>query len=90
MSELTRILKIQIDYTEETHHDSLMRNAPLQSCLSIMNSLGFDGEGRPRSFMGKLSMFSLHMRNIVILVTLASNTPVTVREKMSPLDEPGM
>lgn len=34
-------------------------------------------------------MLFLNVRNVVVLVTIASNTPVTVREKLSPLDEPG-
>lgn len=89
IAELIRILKIQVDYSEDTHHDSLVRNASLQSCLSILNSLGFKGEFQPRSFQGKFSMLALGVRNVVVLVTIASNTPLTVREKLSPLDEPG-
>ncbi|KAK9439087.1 RNA polymerase II Mediator complex subunit Sin4 [Metarhizium brunneum] len=87
ISEIIRILKIQVDYSEETHHDSLMRNSPLQSCLSIMSSIGFRGETRRRSFQSKFAIISLNMRNVVILITLASNTPMNIREKMSPLDE---
>ncbi|KAM0564218.1 hypothetical protein ACHAPJ_000428 [Fusarium lateritium] len=88
ITELIRILKIQIDYSEDTHHDSLVRNGSLQYCLSIMNALGFRGDFSPRSFQGKFSMLLLNVRNVVVLVTIASNTPVTVREKLSPLDEP--
>lgn len=89
ISELIRIQKVQVDYSEEMHHDSLMRNAPLQSCLSIMDSLGFYGELVPRSFCSKFALGELNVRNVVILITLASNTPVPVRDKMSPLDEHG-
>ncbi|KAH6997931.1 mediator complex, subunit Med16 [Ilyonectria sp. MPI-CAGE-AT-0026] len=88
VTELIRILKIQVDYSEDTHHDSLVRNGSLQSCLSIMNALGFRGDFNPRSFQGKFSMLSLNVRNVVVLITIASNTPLTVREKLSPLDEP--
>ncbi|KAF4984834.1 hypothetical protein FZEAL_62 [Fusarium zealandicum] len=88
ITELIRILKIQVDYSEDTHHDALVRNGSLQYCLSIMNALGFRGEFSPRSFQGKFSMLSLNVRNVVVLVTIASNTPLTVREKLSPLDEP--
>ncbi|KAL7945985.1 mediator complex, subunit Med16 [Trichoderma barbatum] len=87
ISEIIKVKKIQVDYSEEMHHDLLMRNLPLQSCLSIMNSLGFKGEAYPRTFQGKFAMIDLNVRNIVVLSTLALNTPVTVREKMSPLDE---
>lgn len=89
ISEIIRILNMQVDYSEETHHDTLMRNAPLQHCLGILGSLGFRGEFRKRSFQSKFAMLSLNMRNVVILITLASNTPMTLREKISPLDEPG-
>lgn len=89
INEIIKILKIQIDYSEELHHDTLMRNLPLQSCLSIINSLGFKGEMVPRSFQGKFAMVALSVRNVVVLSTLALNTPVTVREKMSPMDEHG-
>ncbi|KHN99933.1 Mediator of RNA polymerase II transcription subunit 16 [Metarhizium album ARSEF 1941] len=87
VGDLIRLLKIQVDYSEEMHHDSLMRNSPLQSCLSIMSSLGFRGETHRRTFLSKFSIISLNMRNVVILITLASNTPTNIREKMSPLDE---
>lgn len=87
---MIRILKIQVDYSEEMHHDSLMRNQNLQACFSIMNSLGFNGEFNPRSFQSKIANVNLNLRGVVILITLSSNTPVTVRERMSPLDEHGM
>jgi mediator of RNA polymerase II transcription subunit 16 len=89
ITELIRILKIQVDYSEDTHHDALVRNGSLQYCFSIMNALGFRGELNSRSFQGRFSMLALNVRNAVVLVTIASNTPLTVREKLSPLDEPG-
>ncbi|RFU79222.1 mediator of rna polymerase ii transcription subunit 16 [Trichoderma arundinaceum] len=88
ISEIVKTLKIQVDYSEELHHDSLMRNAPLQCCLSIMNSVGFKGETQARSFQGKFALVDLNVRNVIVLITLASNMPATVRDKMSPLDEP--
>lgn len=66
-----------------------MRNSPLQACLSIMNSLGFKGELQPRTFQSKFAYIDLNVRIVVILITLASNTPMSVREKMHPLDEHG-
>ncbi|RSL56616.1 hypothetical protein CEP53_006736 [Fusarium sp. AF-6] len=88
ITELIRILKIQVDYSEDTHHDGLVRNGSLQYCFSIMNALGFRGEFNSRTFQGRFSMLALNVRNAVVLVTIASNTPLTVREKLSPLDEP--
>lgn len=89
MVDIVRMLKINVDYSEESHHDQLMRNHSLQLCLSILNHMGFRGEYRPRTFCGKFAMLSLNVRNIVILITIASNTPSTFKEKLNPLDEPG-
>lgn len=82
------MLKVPLDYSEETHHDSLVRNTSLQLCLSILNHLGFCGEYKSRTYSGKFALLSLNIRNIVILITIASNTPPNMREKLSPLDEP--
>ncbi|GJC99681.1 RNA polymerase II mediator complex subunit Sin4 [Colletotrichum higginsianum] len=87
INEIVRMLKIPVDYSEDTHHDSLVRNSSLQMCLSILNHLGYKGMFQPRSFGGKFAMLALNARNVVILITIASNTPATIREKLSPLDE---
>ncbi|KAM7209300.1 mediator of RNA polymerase II transcription subunit 16 [Naviculisporaceae sp. PSN 640] len=86
--QLVQMLKIAVDYSEEAHHDQLVRNHNLQLCLSILNHLGFRGEFQPRSFGGKFAMLTLNVRNIVILITIANNMPLKVKEKLSPLDEP--
>ncbi|KAH7329090.1 mediator of RNA polymerase II transcription subunit 16 [Stachybotrys elegans] len=86
LMEFIRICKIQIDYSEEVHHESLMRNMNLQSCLGIMHNLGFVAESGVRSFQSTFAKLELDLRNVDILITLASNTPF--REKMSPLDDP--
>ncbi|CAK7273961.1 Mediator of RNA polymerase II transcription subunit 16 [Sporothrix epigloea] len=88
-AEMIRIQKINVDYSEESHHDQLVRNNTLHTCLSILNHLGFYGEFKPRSFYGKFSMLALNIRNIVILITIASNTPSNLKDKINPLDEPG-
>jgi mediator of RNA polymerase II transcription subunit 16 len=89
-TEVVAMLKIAVDYSEDAHHDNLVRNAPLQMMFSVINHLGFHGQYKPRSFCGKFAWLALNARNIIILVTIASNTPITVREKLSPLDESGM
>ena len=89
IQELIRILKIQVDYSQEIHHESLMRNTALYTCMSIMSSLGYRGENAARSFQSKFANICLNVRIIVITTTLASNTPLQARDKMSPLDEPG-
>lgn len=88
-NEVISMLKVAVDYSEDTHHDKLVRNTQLQMCLSILDHLGFKGQYKPRAFGSKFSTLALNARNIVILVTIASNTPPNIREKISPLDEPG-
>ncbi|CAK7265909.1 Mediator of RNA polymerase II transcription subunit 16 [Sporothrix epigloea] len=88
IAEMIRILKINVDYSEDTHHEQLVRNNTLHTCLGILNQLGFHGDIRPRSFFGKFSMLALNVRNIVILITIASNTPSNLKDKISPLEEP--
>lgn len=83
------MLKIPVDYSEDGHHDPLFRNGHLQLCLSILKHMGFKGEFEPRSFGGKFAMLALSLRNVVVLITLASSTPVHLKDKLSPLDEHG-
>ena len=83
------MLEIPVNYSEESHHDSLVRNTSLQLCMGILNHMGFRGEYQPRSFGSKFAMLALNARNVVILITIASNTPINIREKLSPLDENG-
>ena len=81
------MLKITVDYSEDSHHDQLVRNTQLQMCWSILNHLGFNGDFQPRTFGGKFAMLALNIRNIVVLITVASNSPMSLKEKLSPLDE---
>jgi mediator of RNA polymerase II transcription subunit 16 len=94
LSELSRILKVHMDYSEESHHDVLVRNTTIQLCLCIQNSLGFKGEFNPRTFSGKFAWLVLQLRNIVVLVTMAANLNVQSgpnnNEKTSPLEDPGL
>jgi mediator of RNA polymerase II transcription subunit 16 len=85
---MVNVLKIVVDYSEEAHHDQLVRNTYLQSCLSMLSHLGFQGDFKPRPFSAKFAMLALNVRNIVVLITVASNTPVNIKEKLNPLDDP--
>ena len=90
--ELSRILKVHVDYSEEAHYDVLIRNTTIQLCLSIQQSLGFRGEFHPRTFAGKLSWIVLQLRNIVVVVTMAANMKVKGpnNENATPLEDPGL
>ncbi|KAI1077092.1 RNA polymerase II mediator complex subunit Sin4 [Whalleya microplaca] len=82
------MMKMTVDYSEDAPHDHLIRNNILQLCLSILNHLGWKGEFKSRSPWGKLSMLAVNLRNIVILISLASNTPNAMKGQTTPLDEP--
>jgi mediator of RNA polymerase II transcription subunit 16, fungi type len=90
---MIRLLKIVVDVSDDTHHDLLIRNANVHMCYSILNHLGFKGEGQPRSFGGKFAFLAVNVRNVVVLVTIASNSrpqPAKDKAPLSPLDESGM
>ncbi|ORY62102.1 RNA polymerase II mediator complex subunit Sin4 [Pseudomassariella vexata] len=87
VTEMVKMMRIAVDYSEEAPHDNLVRNNMLQLCLSTLNHLGWRGEYQPRTFHSKLSMLALNLRNIVILITIASNGPGIAKDR-SPLDEP--
>lgn len=90
--ELSRSLKVNVDYSEDTHTDSLIRNTTIQLTLCIQNSLGFQGEFNPRRFGGKLGWLILQLRSIVVFVTMASSVKRSEGpsgEPTSPLDDPG-
>ncbi|KAK0128828.1 mediator complex subunit [Cadophora gregata] len=92
LTELSRILKVNLDYSEETHHDVLVRNTSIQLCLSIQQSLGFKGQFKQRTFSSKFAWIVLQLRNIVVLVSMAANLHISsgpnATEKSSPLEDP--
>ncbi|KAK9777004.1 putative Mediator of RNA polymerase II transcription subunit 16 [Seiridium cardinale] len=87
LTEMVRMMRVQVDYSEEAHHDSLVRNQLLQLCLSTLNHLGWNGEFQARGFRSKMAMFALNLRNIVILIAIANSVPANMKH-MTPLDEP--
>lgn len=92
LSDIARIFKVQPDYSEEAHHDMLVRNTTIQLCLCIQQSLGFKGDFNPRTFSGKFSWLVLQLRNIVVCVTMAANLNLPAApntpDKLSPLEDP--
>jgi mediator of RNA polymerase II transcription subunit 16, fungi type len=85
---MVRMMKMIVDYSEETPHDHLIRNNQLQLCFSILNHLGWKGDYQTRHFRSKLAMTALNLRNIVILITIAHNQQGT-RGATTPMDDAG-
>jgi mediator of RNA polymerase II transcription subunit 16, fungi type len=86
-------LKFHVDYSEETHHDTLIRNPSIQVCLSTHNSLGYNGDPQPRKFGAKIGWISMQIRNCVVLMTMASSmkmaAPENPQKKISGLEDAG-
>lgn len=90
VSAMVVMLNVNVDYSESNPSDQLPRNLQLHLLLGVLNHFGFRGEFKPRSFNGKFIMLGLSLRNIFILLTLALNSSnERMREKISPLDDPG-
>lgn len=87
VQEIIRTLRINVDYSDDLHHDNLVRNQNLQVCLSVLKHLGWKGEYQQRDFTGTLAKLTLDIRNIVILITIASNTPSALQGKLQALDD---
>ncbi|GAP84915.2 putative mediator of RNA polymerase ii transcription subunit 16 [Rosellinia necatrix] len=88
VTDLVQVMRISVDYSEDQPHDHLIRNHHLQFCFSIFNHLGWNGEFHERHFRGKLSSLALSIRHTIIIVSLASSAPSSVRANSSPFDEP--
>ncbi|KAH9903964.1 RNA polymerase II mediator complex subunit Sin4 [Xylariomycetidae sp. FL2044] len=86
VTDLMRLMRIHVDYSEDAPHDHLIRNQMLQQCFSIMGHLGWNGEFQPSHIRSKVSMIAVSLRNMVILVTLANNAQRGNHQ--TALDEP--
>jgi mediator of RNA polymerase II transcription subunit 16 len=92
VSEVSRTLKFNVDYSEESHHDTLIRNPSIQLSLSMQNALGYNGDSHNRTFGSKIAWTSLQLRNCVVLMTMAVNIKVPIpdqQRKVSGLEDPG-
>ncbi|KAI1817793.1 RNA polymerase II mediator complex subunit Sin4 [Poronia punctata] len=88
VTDFVQITRMSTDYSEDIPHDYLIRNQNLQICFSIFNHLGWNGEFQPRHFRSKMASLVLNVRNTVIIVSLASSAPSSVKAASTPLDEP--
>ncbi|KAF3764967.1 hypothetical protein M406DRAFT_258748 [Cryphonectria parasitica EP155] len=89
LKAVVNTLGVNIDYSEGNPQDQLPRNGYLHFIMSVLNHFGFQGDFRPRSFSGRFIGLGLSLRNIIILITMATNAPnERMREKINPLDDP--
>ncbi len=86
--EIVGMLKVVVDYSEDAHHDQLVRNTLLQLCLGVLNHLGFRGDFKPRSHDAKFASLAMGVRNMFVVITVANNIPPGIKEKLNPLDDP--
>ena len=89
VSELVRHLKVNVDYSDESPSDQLIRNSQMQVCFSVLHHLGWKGEYQPREFSSKLTLIMLNLRNIVIVITIAHTNTSALKGAGTPMDDPG-
>jgi mediator of RNA polymerase II transcription subunit 16 len=96
LSDVARVLNFHVDYSEEAHHDTLVRNPSIQLCLSVLNSLGYNGDLQPRKFGAKMAWISLQIRNCVVLMTMTTSLkfqdpehPQNPQKKISGIEDAG-
>ncbi|KAJ2894902.1 mediator of rna polymerase ii transcription subunit 16 [Zalerion maritima] len=89
--EVIKCLRVTVDYAEESHHDKLLSNNHVVICCGVMAHLDFHGYFKPRSFTNKLATITLHTKNIILSITMASNAYTqhnTAQRGVTPLDDP--
>lgn len=89
VSELVRHLRVNVDYSDESPSDQLIRNSQMQVCSSVLHHLGWKGEYQPREFSSKLALVMLNLRNIVIVITIAHTNTSALKGAGTPMDDPG-
>ncbi|PSR99439.1 RNA polymerase II mediator complex subunit Sin4 [Coniella lustricola] len=89
LTKVVFMLNTNVDYTDASSQDQLPRNVQLHYVMSILNHFGFRGDFKPRTFGGKFISLSMSLRNIYILLVMASSAlNDRMREKINPLDDP--
>ena len=62
LTEVHRALNVKMDFAAESPSDRLIRNAPLQRCLSLQYALDYRGANALCTMSGKLAFATLHLR----------------------------
>lgn len=75
LSEAHRALNLKMDFATESPSERLFRNPLLQRCLSLQNSLDFQGERVNKRLSGKLAWATLHLRVASVAFALTFNNP---------------
>lgn len=75
LSEAHRALNLKMDFATESPSERLFRNPLLQRCLSLQNSLDFQGEKVNKRLSGKLAWATLHLRVASVAFALTFNNP---------------
>ncbi|RPB14929.1 hypothetical protein P167DRAFT_519145 [Morchella conica CCBAS932] len=75
LSEAHHALNLKMDFATESPSERLFRNPLLQRCLSLQNSLDFQGERVNKRLSGKLAWATLHLRVASVAFALTFNNP---------------
>lgn len=95
MKDVARILSLMIDHSDDNSHEQLVRNPAVQISYTVLNSLGYDGDTRSRTFSARLAWTGLQIRNCMMLMHMIQslkfpdpNHPNNPNKKIAGLEDP--
>ena len=89
LSELYRVLEINLDRVLDPQSDKLLRHQTLQRGLSLQAALGFTGRNETRSLSSKLAWTMTSLRIISLTFFLAFAKSSSAQGSETELSKPG-
>lgn len=82
LSEIYRVLGINVDSSGDLQFEQMFKNQMIQRCLSMQMSLGYRGEKKHRSLPAKVAWTILNLRFASLIFAFAFKNPpnMTVAE----------
>lgn len=88
LSDIYRVLGVNIDHSVDPQPEQLFRNPMIQKCLSMQASLGYPGERQHRSLSSKVGLTSLNLRFASLMLAYPFKKP-SVPGAESDFKKPG-
>lgn len=73
LSEVYRVLGVNVDYSAEPQQDKLFRNPMIRGCLSLQASFGFRGVQKQQTLTAKIASTTLNLRLATQTLTFMFN-----------------
>ncbi|MCJ1266503.1 mediator complex subunit [Lobaria immixta] len=79
LSDIYRVLGVNIDHSVDPQPEQLFRNQMIQKCLSMQMSLGYPGERQHRSLSSKVALTILNLRFASLMLAYSFKKPSVPR-----------